>query len=106
MHYNNKLDRLISKINVGNSCRLVVTIPEDLELSPEEVSVLSVGDRYHFNDPNQAFINNGYDMDEFTKFKKTKFRWTPKTSTDAVNAFIEEINLVNFKNKKRSSNLK
>ncbi len=129
------LDRLIPKINVLNSRRLIVTIPEDFELSPKEVSVLSVGDRYvptpyrcdetttridtdrffrnvklhvHFNDPNQAFIDTGYDEDEFTTFKKAKSKWTPKMSTDAVNTFVnrckEEINLVNFKLKKRSSN--
>ena len=92
---------------------IVVTIPEDLELSVEEGKVLAKGltfiptpqfvdktvvndsvDNFfrrvkphaYFNDPNQSFVDS--DDDEFRKYPKKISTWTPPRVHEAIDDFM------------------
>ena len=95
---------------------IVVTIPDDLELSVEERKVLAKGltfiptpqfidqtvvndsvDKFfrrvklhaYFNDPNQGFVDSDDDIDdEFRKYAKKKSTWTPPSVHDAIDDFM------------------
>ena len=97
--------------------KLVVTIPEDLQLSTQERNVLAKGLRYiptpncidrtkmndsvdkffrriklhaYFNDPNKGFIDpDESNFDPMSKYSTKKSRWTPPFVHESIDNFID-----------------
>ena len=105
--------RVVASI-IEDDGRVVVTIPEDLELSEDEKKVLSKGltfvptidfldksstlhdlDKFYrrvklhafFNDPNRGFIDITED-DEYKRYRKTNSSWIPPISVHGIDNFI------------------
>lgn len=115
-----KLQSLLPHTETVVNEKSVVTIPSDVELSPDERSVLSKGlffiptPKYcnemklkenlsnfyrrvklhaHFNNPNEAFLDPEKDDDPFDKYQKPPSTWEPSVSPSCVVDFVNKCNL-------------